>query len=272
VAVLALTIQRAVQALSLQRRPVCLHASLHSFGRVEGGAPAVVEAFLAKGCTVMVPSFTWSYALPPPVHLRPVQNGCDYASSWANGPTHSRIYTPATLEIDEDMGAVPAAVVAYPQHERGNHPICSFSAVGPLARQLVSGQQPSDVYAPLEELVRLKGAVVLMGVGFDKMTLLHLAEKRAGRRLFRRWANDAAGAPMMVEVGGCSDGFDKLAPALRPLTRTDQVGRSVWRCLNAPEALEAAAMAIKADPFATHCGRAECERCIDAVKGGPILD
>jgi aminoglycoside 3-N-acetyltransferase len=265
------TIQHAVQTLLLERRPVCVHASLRSFGVVEGGALTVVEAFLAEGCTVIVPSFTWSYAVPPPAHLRLLQNGWDYAFLRPAAPQHDRVYSSATAEIDKDMGAIPEAVVAHPQHQRGNHPICSFSAIGPLARQLVSGQQPLNVYAPLEELARLGGAVVLMGVGLNVVTLLHLAEKKAGRRLFRRWANDAAGMPMMVEAGGCSNGFEKFEPALRRLTQIMQVGRSMWRCLDAPEALKAAAKAISAEPLITHCGRADCERCNDAVKGGPLL-
>ncbi len=53
--------------------------------------------------------------------------------------------------------------------------------------------------------------------------------------------------------------------------RTAVVGRSVWRVFEAREALRLAAAAIRADPRITHCGAAVCERCDDAVAGGPVL-
>jgi aminoglycoside 3-N-acetyltransferase len=110
-----------------------------------------------------------------------------------------------------------------------------------------------------------------MGVGLERMTLLHLAEKEAGRVLFRRWANDAHGQTIAVEVGGCSEGFGKLAPCLRPVMRETNVGQSKWMLFPVAQALENAAAAIRANPQITHCEIETCERCNDAVKGGPIL-
>jgi aminoglycoside 3-N-acetyltransferase len=170
------------------------------------------------------------------------------------------------------MGVIPATALSCTNHIRGNHPLNSFTAVGPQAAELISGQSPLDAYAPLAALARMKGFVLLMGVGLERMTLLHLAEKEAGRALFRRWANDAYGQTMAVEVGGCSEGFGKLEPSLRPLMRRINVGQSTWTLLPAAQALEYAAAAIRADPQITHCGVEICERCNDAVDGGPILD
>jgi aminoglycoside N3'-acetyltransferase len=97
------------------------------------------------------------------------------------------------------MGIIAATVVAWPHRARGNHPLCSFAAVGPLAEDITACQSPLDVYAPLEALTQRNGAVLLAGVGIEKMTLLHLAEKAAGRTLFRRWANDLHGQAVAVE-------------------------------------------------------------------------
>ncbi len=169
------------------------------------------------------------------------------------------------------MGLISATVVAWPGHVRGYHPLCSFTAVGPLAPLLISGQKPSDVYAPLKRLAKAKGSIILMGVGLDKMTLLHLAEQRAGRTLFRRWANDLTGAPMAVETGGCSGGFDNLTPVLAPLMKVIQVGQSQWRVFSARQVLAVASRAIQEQPGLTHCGNSDCDRCHDAVAGGPIL-
>jgi aminoglycoside 3-N-acetyltransferase len=168
------------------------------------------------------------------------------------------------------MGAVPAAVLARPDRLRGNHPLCSFAAVGPRA-ELVLEQRPLDVYAPLRILAARNGLVLLIGVGLERMTLIHLAEERAGRTLLRRWANARDGRPLEVEVGGCSDGFGKLEAVLAPLGREHSVGPSRWRVFPARAAVEAAAAAIRDDPAITTCGSAECLRCRDAARGGPAV-
>ena len=158
-----------------------------------------------------------------------------------------------------------------PQRTRGNHPLCSFTAIGPLERELVLGQRPLDVCAPLKELAKFNGSIILMGVGLDVMTLIHLAERMSGRNLFRRWANGPDGQPMEVEVGGCSDGFGNLEQFLSPLARTTKVGQSTWRIFPANATLETAERAIRKDPWLTHCSNPRCGRCRDAVAGGPIL-
>lgn len=183
-----------------------------------------------------------------------------------------RVFSPDSVEMDRaDMGAIPAAVVAMPGRIRGNHPLDSFAAVGPLAQDLIEGQGPLDVYAPPMALVRAGGAMVMMGVGLDKMTLLHLAEQRAGRKLFIRWANGPDCQPIAVAAGGCSDGFVNLEPVLSHLAQQRTVGDSTWRVYPAGSVLELAARAIREKPELTHCGDPGCERCNDAVLGGPIL-
>ena len=270
-AVPASILREEVRRLGLSGRPLCVHSSLRSFGYVEGGAPAVVESLLAERCTVLVPAFTSDYRVPPPAGWRLPRNGWNYDAFPAHARGGGKAFTPATHEIDAEMGAIPAAVLARPERERGYHPSNSLAAVGPLARELVRGQQPLDVYAPLEALIDRGGAVVLMGVGLDRMTLLHVAERRAGRTLFRRWASGRDGESVEVETGGCSNGFPRLAPALEPLQRTAMVGQSVWRVFEAGQVVDAAACAIAQEPSITHCGDADCERCNDAVLGGPIL-
>lgn len=262
-------IARELRSLGLAGRPVCAHSSLRSFGDVEGGAAAVVGAFLDEGCTLLVPTFSSDFALAAPPHMRFGRNGWDYETH-TSSPGANRIYAPETNEVDRDMGAIPAAVLAWPGRVRGNHALDSLTAAGPLAAALVRGQAPLDVYAPLKALAAAGGFVLLMGVGLERMTLLHLAEREAGREMFRRWANGPDGAPSVFGVGGCSEGFGRLEPALRSSMRTTVVGRSVWRVFEAREALRLAAAAIRADPRITHCGAAVCERCDDAVAGGPV--
>ncbi|HJQ34786.1 MAG TPA: AAC(3) family N-acetyltransferase [Pyrinomonadaceae bacterium] len=263
-------IRKTLRGLGLAGRAVCLHGSLRSHGHVEGGAEGLVRAFLDEGCTVLVPVFSSGFEIAPPAHLRFERNGWDYDSAPAREGS-GRVYTPDSSEVDREMGAIPAAVLAMPGRVRGRHPLDSFAAVGPRAAELVSGQSASNVYAPLKALVSVDGFVLLLGVGLERLTLLHLAEGAAGRVLFRRWANDSKGRPSAVEVGGCSEGFGRLEPYLRPIMRKVKVGQSLWTLLPAGEAVSLAADAIRSDPSITHCGDAACERCRDAVAGGPIL-
>lgn len=270
--VTATDVRSACRTAGLAGKPLCVHSSLRSFGRVEGGAAAIVRALLDEGCTVLVPTFSWTFSIPPPEHLRPARNGWDYETPIPDPLGVGRIYTPQTNEMNRPaMGAVPQTVLEMEGRVRGNHPLNSFAAVGPLARALIGGQSPDDVYAPLARLADLGGSIVLMGVGLTSMTAIHLAERRAGRTLFRRWANGADGLPLMVETGGCSTAFGRFDTVLAPFERRITVGESLWRIFPAPGTLEAATAAIRADPWITHCGKAEC-RCNDAVLGGPILD
>ena len=265
-----LDIRNAVRAIGLSQKPVCIHASLRSFGWVEGGAETIIESLLAEGCTVLVFTLSFHYFSAPPLDRRPAQNGLDYARFLGVPVNDGPVYFVESQEIEKEMvGAVPASVLAIPGHIRGSHPTNSFTAVGPLASRLVSGQTPRDVYAPLRALAGLGGFVTLMGVGLDKMTLIHLAEQQAGRNLLRRWAN-GDGHPIEIEEGGCSDGFSKLEPALSPLETTVRVGSSHWRGFSAKAALEAVTQAIQTDPMITHCGDLTCLECRDAVLGGPL--
>lgn len=261
-------LREGIRALGLADATVCVHSSLRSFGHVDGGAESVVDAFLAESCTLMVPTFSAPFfVLAPPPEMRLERNGIDYEAAHES-PGRDRIYSPDENEISPTMGAIPAAVLARPERVRGDNPLCSFAAVGPRA-DLVAEQRPLDVYAPLRILVARDGFVLLIGVGLERMTLLHLAEERAGRTLFRRWANAPDGLPMEVEVGSCSDGFGKLEPLLGPLAREGDVGASRWRAFPARATVDAASEAIRERPEITHCGRADCLRCADAVAGGP---
>lgn len=266
-----LDIRQAAQALELSGQALCVHASLRSFGWVEGGAESVINGLLAEGCTVLVPTFSWWFSARAPAGRYIPRNAYDYdrpPESWWEA---ERFYTPELSEVGEEMGIIAATLATMPSRVRGDHPISSFSAVGPKAQELIAGQQSLDVYAPLKRLATMGGLVVLMGVGLKRVTLLHLAEQMAGRNLFRRWARGRHGQVVEVAVGGCSEGFGNIEPFLQPLVRERIVGESLWRVLPAQETLEVAVKAIQEDPWLTHCGDPECERCASAVAGGPNL-
>jgi aminoglycoside N3'-acetyltransferase len=268
--VTAQEISHAIRALGISQSPVCIHSSLSSFGRVEGGAETVIQGFLGLGCTVMVPTFSSMYAASAPPDMRPLRNGCgDYSWLPERDP---QIYTPQSNDVDMEMGVIPKTILAWKNRFRGNHPINSFTAVGPLAERLIASQDPQDVYAPLRALATLNGYCILMGVGLERLTIIHMAEQMAGRKLFRRWAKDSNGNIAMVEAGGCSEGFGKLEDGVSSIKTEVTVGKSVWKVFKAVQLLQTVNEAIAKEPMITHCGWGDCDRCNDAVLGGPILD
>lgn len=252
----------ALRDLGTSELPVCVHASLRSFGALAAGPDTVIDAALAVGSTLVVPtaSFRTCLVSTPPAVVRPF-NADDDGMVPAQSP---RAWDPAANFVDPAMGALPAGLLRRPGRHRGDHPLSSFAALGPAAAEIVAGQRPLDVYAPMRALAEAGGLVIGMGVGLTTITLIHLAELHAGRRLLRRWALTAAG-PVECEHGGCSRGFERLAPAVAEVEQTVRVGPSRWRIWPAAALLERATDALRRDPSAATCATPGCARCRDLV-------
>ncbi|MDO5602673.1 MAG: AAC(3) family N-acetyltransferase [Oscillospiraceae bacterium] len=268
-------VKNAVKALGLSHQEIALHTSLRSFDeKLENGPETLYHAFLDEGCTLLVPTFSYDYLETPPAAYRPAQNACDYTRYPPDGGPHTTdIFTPdSKLVTTSDMGAFSAYLLRQPGSVRGRHPINSFTAAGPYARQLTAQQSVVDVYAPFRQLCADGGYLLLVGVGLTRATIIHYAEQLAGRSLFVFWAKDEAGAVKPILGGGCSEGFENLAAAVRRLETKAVVGGSLWRCFPAAPFVEACASAVKACPSITHCADPACPRCRDALKGGPVID
>ena len=265
---------RGIESLRLGGALICLHSSLRSFGHVAGGAETVVAAFLAAGCTLMVPAHCDDRRVPPPAGRNLARNGTSPARQQdpdEQAQTLRERPPVDPLAIDRGMGAIAHAVVHHPASARGCHPALSFAAVGPRARELIAAQSLLDDLGPIRQLAGLGGALLLAGVDLRSLTALHLSERMAGRVPFRRWARQDDGAMVEFTCGGCSNGFERLAPVLADLAHYAMVGASSWRCYPAAPLLERAAHTIRAQASITHCGNDSCERCRDAVLGGPDL-
>ena len=260
-----------IKKTGLAKKCVCLHSSFKSFGAVDGGPETVIEAFLESGCTLITPTFTFGYIVFPPENLRPKRNGADYAHMpWLTTGKNS-IYNVSSGEIDlHEMGVIPQAMLEVEGRVRGNHPLCSFTAVGPYANEIIKVQEPMDVMAPLRELALFEGFIVLAGVGVNRMTALHLAEQMTGRKLFLRWANNKDKVPAYAEAGGCPEGFVNLDAYINHLDKKEKCGESLWRVFPANKTLKQAARVIQLKPEITHCKDANCLRCNDAMAGGPL--
>lgn len=261
----AADVTAAARLAGLAGRPVCVHSSLRSFGHVRDGPVAVIQGLLDAGSTVLVPTSTFRFCRAP----KPVG-----APTWPfNSENDGSIPPPGTVPahgydvsaeyVDPAMGAVPAAVLRDSSRIRGDHPLNSFTAIGPDAAALVAGQTAHDVYAPLAELIAHDGVVACMGVGLDATTLLHLAEADAGLRLLRRWALRSDGTTVEAVHGGCSRGFERLANATSTIERRHAVGTSTWRVFDAAALLAVTTEEFRRDPTAGVCADPACVRCRD---------
>lgn len=262
--------KKGIRDLGLENQMICIHASMKSFGHVNGGSQAILDAFLDCGCTVMVPTFTYDYLVKPEKEIK--RNGVNYISFFQKWTSNAGHYHKSINEIAPDMGIFPKTLLQNPTRLRGEHPINSFTALGTRASELIAGQNAIDVYAPFKKLYDENGFVLLMGTDLTSMTSIHYAEQLAGRNLFVRWANNENGDRIDTLTGGCSEGFYHFEELLAGYEKRRYVGSSLWRLFSAQDVIDVCSQAIRTDPMITHCDNDDCQRCADAIAGGPIRE
>lgn len=191
---------------------VMVHTSMSAFGWVCGGPVAVIEALLEA----LGPSGT----LAMPAH----STGLTDPSGWENPPVppawwpHIRATMPAfdaRRTPTRAMGAVAELFRTWPGVLRSDHPTSSMAAIGAHARAIVDRhplEDPMGSDSPLGRVYDLGGKVLLLGVGHDKNTSLHLAERRAF---------GAAQARMRTASPMCVDGRRQWIEYEEPLASTD---------------------------------------------------
>ena len=158
---------------------VMVHTSLSSMGYVCGGAPTVIEALLeAVGSegTIMMPTQSWKNH-DPEVGVHPEVGEDEWQTIRDNWPPYDKHTTPT-----QTMGAVAELFRQWPGSLRSDHPARSITANGKYAAYLTENHDLSNIFgagSPIGRLYELDGYVLLIGVGYDKNTSLHLADARA---------------------------------------------------------------------------------------------
>lgn len=165
---------------------IMVHTSLSSLGFVCGGAQTVIEALIEcvdDNGTIMMPAQSWKNLDPEAgVHWEePKQWWQIIRDNW---PAYNKEITPTNT-----MGAVAEMFRKWPGTMRSDHPARSVAAFGKYAEYLTENHDLSNIFgdgSPVGKLYELDGYVLLIGVGYDKNTSLHLADERAeypGRHL-----------------------------------------------------------------------------------------
>ncbi|MDG4808493.1 AAC(3) family N-acetyltransferase [Micromonospora sp. WMMD1120] len=233
------------------RPGACLvvHCGLRRVGPLDHGPATLAGALrdvLGPAGTLLVPTHTDGNSTTSRAHLAATA-GMDRAQREryeATLPGWDRRTTPS-----QRMGALAEYVRSAPGAVRSDHPQTSFAALGPRARQLTDDH---DLHchlgerSPMGALYAADGQVLLLGLGYEACSALHLAEYRlpvppperdyrcfrlvAGRRValdFRALDLDDSDFPM---VGAALDDT--------PIVRRGRVGRADARLLPARAAVD----------------------------------
>lgn len=250
----------AFETLGLQNKPVIVHASLRSFGHVEGGADSVVTGLTHATGAFIMPTHTYKTMITPA--SGPANNAINYS----RGQQWNRLAEPyhPNMPVDRMMGVIPESMRHWPETRRSMHPILSFGGI--RANKILQTQTIENLFAPLRTLVELDGWVLLLGVDHTANTCIHFAEKLAGRKQFVRWALTENGTVTCPGFPGCSAGFEVIEPEVRSFTKTIKVGEATVRALPLRPLMVRVIELIKKDKYALLCNRSDCERCAEVRK------
>jgi len=138
---------------------VLAHSSLSSFGRVDGGADAVIDALLdavGREGTVMVPTHTWDK-----INL--------------DNPVFDVRETPSCV------GAITNVLRQRARARRSLHPTHSCAGIGPEIERYLAGHEtdltPCGPHSPYARLMEWGGKIAFLGTGLACNTTLHALEE-----------------------------------------------------------------------------------------------
>lgn len=153
-----------------------VHASIKSIGYILGGAMTLLDAFLEviglEG-TLVMSAQSWgnsepSYFQHPPIELDQYQR--------------LRTSHPVYRGKQEDirfMGDLARAMQLRPNSYVSDHPQDAFIAMGKHAKWITQTHLLNEGFgltSPLGKMLELKSKILLIGVGYDRATGMHLGE------------------------------------------------------------------------------------------------
>jgi aminoglycoside 3-N-acetyltransferase len=233
------------------------HANLTALGGVDGAEESVKAAILAAAGTVIMPAFTFQTQIVP--QTGPPDNALVYGTGDAINPK-AEIFRP-DLPVHPDCGSTAEALRKTPGTLRSIHPILSFVATGPHAREALASQTRHNPLGPLAWLEAHDGFVLLMGVDQRENYALHLAEQRAGRKAFVRWALTMDDIEELPNIPGCMEGFNAIWPEMLSITRVAQIGMARCELIPLKDMLDYAERRIRNMPNFILCDKPSCLSC-----------
>ena len=153
----------------------------------------------------------------------------------------------------------------------------AFAAHGPLAARITEPHPvdiPHGVDSPPGRVYQLNGSVLLLGVGHDADTTIHVAENMAGVRYRQpKYATVLEhGRPRRYEYGEtdhCCQNFGFLDNWLGDLQRRGTVGRAEARLAGSRDIVAAALAHLRGNETVFLHAAGACGECDDARAGMP---
>jgi aminoglycoside N3'-acetyltransferase len=227
-----------------------VHTSFRAVRPVEGGPAGLIEALeqsIGADGTLVMPSWT----------------GSDEA-----------IFDPATTPASPDLGIVADTFWRRPGVHRSRHPF-AFAASGRLASAITGDPLALPPHAPESPVGRVHehdGRVLLLGVGHDANTTVHLAEILAGvpYRVRKHCIVEKDGRPERLEYGEndhCCQRFELVNDWLRArgLQSAGPVGHAHARLMRARDVVGEVCEQLAQDPLLfLHPPDARCGECDEA--------
>lgn len=230
---------------------VVVHSSLSAIGRVEGGAETVVDALasaVGDEGTVVVPTFTPNRARREPF---------------------DRARTPS------ETGAITEALRARDDAVRSDHPTHSVAALGPAATELTADHGYRNSLgegSPLHRLAERGGKILLLGVGHDSNSTLHVAEsladlpyKTGTNRVLVRGGDDGL-ETVETAVVGCGKGFTAFGRIAdeEGILSEGEIGAARSKLLDGRDVIRLARSVLEERPGFLLCEEPDCWWCPDA--------
>ena len=157
-----------------------VHSSLSSMGWVIGGDEAVVWALLqavGETGTLVMPSYTMGNSDPTEYENPPIP--VEYHKLLRREMLPYNPHTTSTC----GMGVIAEKFRTFPNTLRSNHPQTSFCANGKYAHEITKEHIFTPQWgmnSPLGKLYGLKAKILLLGVGYNVCTCLHMSETLSG--------------------------------------------------------------------------------------------
>ncbi|HEU4648338.1 MAG TPA: AAC(3)-IV family aminoglycoside N-acetyltransferase [Gemmatimonadales bacterium] len=244
----------AAQLRALGVRPgggLLVHTAFRAVRPVAGGPLGLIDALrdaVGPGGTLVMPSWSGDDDVP---------------------------FDPLTSPVSPDLGVTADLFWRQAGVVRSDHPF-AFAAVGPHARQITADPLPLPPHIPASPVGRvydLDGQVLLLGVGHDANTTLHLAELLAGvrYRVPKHCTVVEDGRPARVEFGENDHCCSRFALAddwlrARGLQREGRVGHADARLARSRDIVAVALEHLARDPLLfLHPPNAACVDC-DAAR------
>lgn len=237
---------------------IIVHSSLKSIGFVEGGADTLVNALLyviGKDGLIMMPTFTYSYEGSP---------SC---------LPYNKVRTPSlTGHVSDVFWRRPDAI-------RSAHPTHSMAAIGRDAEKYIKDHlehmPPFNEDSPAYRLAEEGGKVLLIGVGHEANSTIHVAEFAAELPFLHIKNRDSYGDYTLVEkdngsigriplshkLSGCSLAFGRIETINEVITIQYKayVGNALSRLLKGKDLVDLVVARLKKDPGFLLCdGKGAC--------------